>query len=191
MREKLRKFSFKMTGVAMIGSIPEYNGFYDDWNVYQERLEQFFEVNDIPETKRTALLISVIGSDSYKTLRDMCHPVLPKSRTFEELCELLRKQYSPQVAVFRERTTFYNARQEQEETVTMWYGRLKKLSVDCRFGENLEAILLDKFVTGLRSGMIMDRLCEENEGLTLEMALELAVNKECALKSGAAGAAGI
>ncbi|XP_058053524.1 uncharacterized protein LOC131205446 [Anopheles bellator] len=180
-----------MVGQAMVGSIPEFDGFADDWAVYQERLEQFFEVNDIPETKRTALLISVVGTDSYKTLRDLCHPVLPKNRTFEELCELLRKQYSPQVAVFRERTTFYNSRQEPGENVTQWYGRLKKLSVDCRFGENLEAILLDKFVTGLRSGMIMDRLCEENEALTLEIALELAVNKECALKSEVAGAGGL
>lgn len=167
----------------MIGSIPEFNGSVDDWNVYQERLEQFFEVNDIAAQKQVALLISVIGADSYKTLRDLCHPVLPKNKTFEELCNLLRKQYSPQVAVFRERTNFYNARQEGYENVTQWFGRLKKLSVDCKFGENLESILVDKFVTGLRTGQILDRLCEENESLTLEQALELAVNKECALNA--------
>ncbi|XP_053688497.1 uncharacterized protein LOC128737803 [Sabethes cyaneus] len=165
----------------MIGSIPEFNGSVDDWNVYQERLEQFFEVNEIADNKRVALLISVIGGDSYKTLRDLCNPVLPKNKTFDELCTLLRKQYTPQVAIFRERTNFYNARQEDYENVTQWFGRLKKLSVDCKFGENLEAILLDKFVTGLRTGQIMDRLCEENESLTLEHALELAVNKECAI----------
>lgn len=167
----------------MIGSIPEFNGSVDDWNVYQERLEQFFEVNDIAAQKQVALLISVIGADSYKTLRDLCHPVLPKNKTFDELCNLLRKQYSPQVAVFRERTSFYNARQEGYENVTQWFGRLKKLSVDCKFGENLESILVDKFVTGLRTGQILDRLCEENESLTLETALELAVNKECALNA--------
>lgn len=167
----------------MIGSIPEFNGSVDDWNVYHERLEQFFEVNDIPEEKQVALLISVIGGDSYKTLRDLCNPVLPKNKTFEELSELLRKQYTPQVAIFRERTNFYNCRQEAHENVTQWYGRLKKLSVDCKFGENLEAILLDKFVTGLRSGQVLDRLCEENESLSLEQALELAVNKECSISS--------
>lgn len=172
-----------MAGQNLIGSIPEFYGSVDDWNVYQERLEQFFEVNDIPDAKRVALLISVIGGESYKTVRDLCHPVLPKNKTFDELCTLLRKQYTPQVAIFRERTNFYNSRQEPHENVTQWYGRLKKLSVDCKFGENLEAILLDKFVTGLRSGQIMDRLCEENESLKLEQALELAVNKECAVNT--------
>jgi hypothetical protein len=66
--------------------------------------------------------------------------------------------------------------------VITYYGRLKKLSVDCKFGEFLEAVLLDKFVTGLRPGQVLDRLCEENESLTLQQAVDIAINKECALK---------
>lgn len=165
-----------------IGTIPEFIVNCDDWNVYYERLEQFFEVNEIADEKRSAFLISCIGSYAYKSLRDLCHPTLPKDRPFEELCELLRKQFSPQVAIFRERTHFYNATQNVGENVTQWYGRLKKLSVDCKFGSNLEAVLLDKFITGLRPGQVLDRLCEENETLKLEQALDIAVNKECAVR---------
>lgn len=169
----------------MIGSISEYNNEVDDWNVYYERLEQFFEVNEVPEEKRSAFLISVIGADAYKSLRDLCHPTLPKDKPFEDLCELLRKQFSPQIAIFRERVKFYNARQEGYENVTQWYGRLKRLSVDCKFCGNLEAVLLDKFITGLRPGQVLDRLCEESETLKLEQALDIAVNKECAAKENA------
>uniref|UniRef100_A0A453Z3N7 Retrotrans_gag domain-containing protein n=1 Tax=Anopheles quadriannulatus TaxID=34691 RepID=A0A453Z3N7_ANOQN len=171
-----------MAAGQLIGTIPEFIVNCDDWNVYYERLEQFFEVNEIVPEKRSAFLISCIGSQAYKSLRDLCHPSLPKDRPFEELCELLRKQFSPQVAIFRERTHFYNATQSVGENVTQWYGRLKKLSVDCKFGSNLEAILLDKFITGLRPGQVLDRLCEENETLKLEQALDIAVNKECAVK---------
>lgn len=172
-----------MAAGQLIGTIPEFFVNIDDWNVYYERLEQFFEVNEIPAEKRSAFLISCIGSLAYKSLRDLCHPSLPKDRPFEELCELLRKQYSPQVAIFRERTHFYNATQNAVgENVTQWYGRLKMLSVDCKFGSNLEAILLDKFITGLRPGQVLDRLCEENETLKLEQALDIAVNKECAVR---------
>lgn len=169
---------------TMIGSIPEFVANLDDWNVYEERLEQFFEVNDITDEKKTAFLISVIGGNSYKSLRDLCHPILPKSKTYEELCELLRKQYCPQIAIFRERANFYNAKQLPGENVTSWYGRIKTLSVNCKFGETLESILLDKFITGLRSGVIIDRLCEENEGLTLQQAVDIAVNKESAVVDG-------
>ncbi|XP_052861106.1 uncharacterized protein LOC128268125 [Anopheles cruzii] len=174
-----------MAASQLVGSIPEFVSELDDWNVYYERLEQFFEVNEIVSEKRTAFLISCIGSQAYKSLRDLCHPALPKDRPFDDLCELLRKQFSPQVAIFRERTHFYNATQSIGENVTQWYGRLKKLSVDCKFGNNLEAVLLDKFITGLRPGQVLDRLCEENESLRLEQALDIAVNKECAVKESA------
>lgn len=169
----------------MIGSIAEYNSSLDDWNVYYERLEQFFEVNDVPDEKRSAFLISVIGSEAYKSLRDLCHPELPKDKPFGDLCELLRKQFSPQISIYRERVKFYNTRQEPYENVTQWYGKLKRLSVDCKFVGNLESVLLDKFITGLRPGQVLDRLCEENETLKLEQALDIAVNKECAAKENA------
>lgn len=166
---------------GLIGNIPEFYCGSDDWNVYSERLDQYFEVNDIPDTKRSALLISVVGNEAYKTLRDLCHPDLPKNKPFEELCILLQKQYSPQVSIYRERIKFYKAKQESYENVSQWYGRVKTLSIDCKFGENLDTVLMDRFVSGLRNPMILDRICEEDETLTLAKAVELAVNKESAV----------
>lgn len=183
---------------GLIGNIPEFYCGSDDWNVYSERLEQYFEVNDIPAEKRSALLISVVGNEAYKTLRDLCHPSLPKEKPFEELCLLLHKQYAPQVSLYRERIKFYRAAQEAYENVPQWYARVKTLSVDCKFGENLEAILLDRFVSGLKNALVLDRICEEDETLTLAKAIELAVNKESAIATspsngggGGGGAGGV
>lgn len=166
---------------GLIGNIPEFSCGFDDWNVYSERLDQYFEVNDIPNEKRSALLISVVGNEAYKTLRDLCHPALPKDKEFEELCQLLHKQYSPQVSIFRERIKFYKAQQETYENVSQWYARVKTMSIDCKFGENLETILMDRFVSGLRNPLVLDRICEEDENLILAKAVELAVNKESAV----------
>lgn len=171
--------------MALIGNVPEFKSGKDDWSVYSERLEQFFEINDIPEEKRNAFLISSVGADTYKTIRDLCHPILPKDKTFEELCDLMKKQFTTQVAIYRERNQFYNARQFATETVTNWFARIKKLSIDCRFGGDLESILLDRFISGLKSSPILDRLCEENETLKLEDAVAIATNKESSLKDSA------
>ena len=171
-----------MSAQGIIGSIPIFNQGCDDWKTYEEILDQFFIVNNVEDEKKSAFLISCIGSDTYKTLRDLCHPVLPKDKPFSQLSEILRKQFSPQVAIFRERTNFYNSKQSPAENVTSWYGRLKRLSVDCKFGDNLESILVDKFITGLRPGQVLDRLCEENETMTLQQAVDIASNKECSLK---------
>lgn len=171
-----------MASQGIIGQLQPFNIGETDWNTYEEILEQFFVVNNVENEKKPAFLISSIGQESYKTLRDLSHPIPPKDRTYEELSELLRKQFTPQVSVFRERANFYKASQMPGENATSWYGRIKKLSVDCRFADNLESILLDKFVTGLRVGQVLDRLCEENETLTLRSAVDIAINKECSLK---------
>lgn len=166
----------------IVGTIPNFNQYSDNFDTYAEILDQFFIVNNVEDDKKSAFLISCIGAETYTTLRDLCHPFLPKQKTFEELAELLRKQFSPQIAIFRERINFHDAKQLPGENIITFYGRLKKLSVDCKFGEHLESVLLDKFVTGLRPGQVLDRLCEENESLTLQQAVDIAINKECALK---------
>lgn len=164
--------------MALIGELPVFYSGSSDWQVYTERLEQFFDVNDIAEDKKKALLLTSIGEDTYKTLRDVCHPVLPKNKTYNELIELLNKQYVVRTSVFRERVKFYTAKQYANEPISQWFARIKKLSVDCKFGNQFEAVLLDRFISGLRATPILDRLCEEEDTLTLQQAVEIATNKE-------------
>lgn len=169
--------------MAMIGDLPRFNSQFDDWQVFTERLEQFFEINDVVEEKKKAILITSIGDDIYKTLRDVCHPTLPKNKTFDELCQLLNKQFVKKTSVFRERVSFYNTKQMKDESIANWFARIKKLSVDCRFGDRFNDILLDRFISGLRSPVILERLCEEDEDkLTLQSAVEIAITKESAVK---------
>ena len=76
-----------------MGIIPEYDGDTDDWSVYQEILEEYFKANGVPDSNKISVLISVIGPDTYRLLRDLCHPDSPKSKSYAELCELLAKQF--------------------------------------------------------------------------------------------------
>lgn len=169
--------------MALIGDLPRFHGEYDDWLVFTERLEQFFEINDVVEEKKKAILITSISDQIYKTLKDLCFPVLPKEKTFNELCELLNKQYTIKTSVIRERYAFYNSKQMPGESIANWFARIKKLSIDCKFGERFDAILLDRFLSGLRPSPIFDRLCEEDEDkLTVQSAYEIAINKEISIK---------
>lgn len=169
--------------MALIGEIPKFYSYSDDWQVFTERLEQFFEINDVAEEKKRAILLTSISDDVYKTLRDVCHPLLPKQKTFDELCELLNKQFVKKTSVFRERVTFYNAKQMKDESISSWFARIKKLSVDCKFGDRFDDILLDRFISGLKSNALLERLCEEDEDkLTLQSAVEIAIVKESAIK---------
>ncbi|XP_065089187.1 uncharacterized protein LOC135710514 [Ochlerotatus camptorhynchus] len=170
------------TQAQFVGIIPEYDGDTDDWSIYQEILEEYFKANGVPDRNKVSVLISVIGADTYRLLRDLCHPDSPKDKSYVELCAMLAKQFLPEITIFRERSKFYRAEQQRGEDVKTWYARLKNLSVNCKFGEHLEPLLLDKFIVGLVSGPVQDRLCEESEKLTLKEALDLAANRESAIQ---------
>ncbi|KAJ8914171.1 hypothetical protein NQ315_016250 [Exocentrus adspersus] len=141
-------------------SVPKFLEFSyesDDWEIYLERLDQHFTANNIGDEKiKTAILLSSIGQESYKLLRDLCIPDLPKTKAFEELCTLLNKQFGVHMSVWRERRKFHQLKQT-DETITEWYAKIHSFSVHCKFGNNLNVFLKDKFVTGLTQGRVLNR----------------------------------
>ncbi|XP_058810503.1 uncharacterized protein K02A2.6-like [Phymastichus coffea] len=62
-----------MAGKGYIGSIVEYD-LSEDWELWQERLEQFFTANDVEEEKKVPLLITFLGNKGYALLRELCTP---------------------------------------------------------------------------------------------------------------------
>ena len=169
--------------MSTIGELPTFCEKFYDWQMHAGRLEQFFEANEISEENKTTLLIISICEHAYKTLRAICHPLLPKEKTCEELIELLHNHYVVRTLVFRERVKFYTAKQYATESISKWFVRIMKLSADCKLGNNFDAVLLDRFISGLRPSPILDRLCEEEDTLTFKQAVEIAVNKESSLKA--------
>ena len=174
--------------MALIGSIHNFNPRGENWILYEEQLEQFFQVNNITDVaatetapaqnKRVAALLSLIGPDTYKMLRDLCTPQMPKDKTYDELCTLLRKQFSPTTCTYRERIEFYDARQEENETINEWYARIHKLGINCDFRQQLNHVLKDKFICSMKKNTIRERLCEEKPEQTLEKLVEIALNRE-------------
>lgn len=122
----------------MLGQLP-YFGL--ECSVYTEKLKQYFEVNNVDAKKRKALLLSSsLDETVYKTLRDLCQPQQPKDKTYEELIQLLSNQYVVRTSIYRERVAFYTDKQERNETIAAWYARLKKLSMNCKFGEHCDNV---------------------------------------------------
>ena len=94
---------------ALIGTIGFYEPSLETFTAYLERLEQFFIANDIgqcaadateavkkaADKKQVAVIISVMGSKTYNTLRDLCSPTAPKDKSFAEICQLLKTYYKP------------------------------------------------------------------------------------------------
>ena len=86
---------------ALLGRIDQFDPEQEQWPqyAYVERLEQFFEANDITgdgkAAKRHATFLSVIGPAPYQLLRSLLSPTKPTEKTFEELVAVLSGHYSP------------------------------------------------------------------------------------------------
>lgn len=89
-----------------IGSVSEYKP-GEDWKLWEERLEQYFEANYIDDHKRVPVLLTLLGSEAYKTIRDLCDLDLPKSKTYEELCGLMANRSSGRRKVRKDRSAAY------------------------------------------------------------------------------------
>ena len=165
---------------STIGSLSEFR-IGEDWEIYETRLTQYFIANDVPEEKMVATLITLIGSDAFKILNDLCDPIPPYNKTFKELCGILKKQFAPKIAIYKERLEFYNLTQGENESVNQWFARVKSKAVNCKFGTILNEILKDRFVTGLRRGQILDRVCEADHTTELETLVDIAQKKEAAV----------
>ncbi|XP_046406612.1 uncharacterized protein LOC124171478 [Ischnura elegans] len=76
----------------MIGHVSEFNPAKEEFNSYVERLDQFFIVNDVEETKKVPLFITLIGPETYSVLKHLLDPVTPQdSRDILQICDTSAK----------------------------------------------------------------------------------------------------
>ena len=73
---------------------------------YLERVELFFEANEVADGKRVLILLSNIGAKTYGLLRSLTAPKAPKESSFKELSELLKAHFEPAPIVIAERYRF-------------------------------------------------------------------------------------
>lgn len=160
---------------------------------YEDRVKQFFVINEVENNKKTPLFITIAGPDIYEVLKSLTHPELPSKKSFDEIIILLTEHYTPKINKRAERFKFHKAKQEVGESINEFIVRLKQLIQTCRFsdfldGENTERIpvykskildenLTDRFIIGLSNDKIQQSLLND-ESLSFDKCCEKALNME-------------
>ena len=86
-----------MMASSVIGTLLEFNPEKQDIASYLETVELFFEANDIAEEKKVAVFLTAVGQTTYKILRHLSTPKLPREKSFDEIVTLFKQhfQHSP------------------------------------------------------------------------------------------------
>ena len=167
------------TATVTYGTMREYDPDTESISAYLERLQLYFESNDIANAKKVSVLLTVIGPKVYGLLRGLMAPALPKEKSLKDLEKALKEHYEPQPLVIAERFHFYKRAQSTGESLADYLAELRRLARMCDFGAFLNEALRDRFVVGMKSESIQKRLLSEAK-LTLPKALEIAQGMETA-----------
>ena len=77
---------------AVFGQIADFGKSKEEWLLYAERLEQYFAANGVDDAARQrAILLSVIGARTYRTLQSLVAPLKPKVKSVNEILQTLTK----------------------------------------------------------------------------------------------------
>jgi hypothetical protein len=138
--------------------IDEFDNATEGWKQYKRRFENWFHLSERAADKKARSLLDCIGKDRYGEVSDLCLPQDPEEKNYQELCLIMKSHYVRATTQIGERTTFGRRDQQEGESINSYIIALKKLAVTCDFGENLEGQLRDRFVAGIRSDRLKERL---------------------------------
>lgn len=156
-------------------TIAEFNPIEAKWTIWKERLDiHFSEIECTEDQSKRSILLKSIGSTAYELLSNLCDPVQPIKKSYDDLIKILDEHYTPPTIIYHERQIFHDATRNENESVSVWYARIKKLALQCKYKTELEIMVKDKFITQLPE-KIFSRICEEDEKLPLQDALKKAL----------------
>lgn len=134
----------------------------ETFKCYKERLENFFMLKLDPTSRhdnqlKARILINSIGSKHYQLLSSLTAPVLPSTKNYSELIELLENHLCPAPNVYTEQHKFLCRIQNPEESIADFIAALRKLTITCQFicenencrKPNANQFLRAQFIRGL------------------------------------------
>ena len=76
-----------------IGKKESFYETQEKWEIYVQRVEQFFLANNIEEDPQVPTLLSLIGSKTYTLLRDLLSPDNPAKKSFQKIVTMALQQH--------------------------------------------------------------------------------------------------
>lgn len=169
---------------SYLGTVEPYQD-SDEWTSWVERLELYFDANDIEDAKkRVSILLTNVGAKWYTLIKNLSAPTPPKEKTSAEIVNLVNNHVQPAPSVIAERYKFKKCVQEENENINQFCAKLKAAARYCEFAGELNDHLRNQFVWGVANETIKKKLLSEKQ-LTYEKAVQIADATEIVIKDAA------
>ncbi|KAK6178640.1 hypothetical protein SNE40_011170 [Patella caerulea] len=127
--------------VASFRKVEPFSEECDDFQLYVEKLEQYFLANDIEgEEEMKSVFLSNIGAKTYKLSRNLVSPTKLADKSYDSLFEALMNHYSPRPSEIVQRAKFNTRVRHEGESIANYVADLRQVSNDCNFGPTLDIV---------------------------------------------------
>lgn len=164
-----------------------FNETEENFKSYQQRLENYFKLMEVPDSKKPLMLIDGLGSKHYQMLSDLTSPVVPNTKSYDVLIDILEDLLCPNE--IKKQNNFGLLKQAENQSVSEFAGELKKKAPPCNFvcdscnKSTLNTHLRLQFIAGLKDSEVRKKLMDEKETafekvVDLANCLESSLNKK-------------
>lgn len=127
--------------MPMHGTISEFDPSVEDWSTYVERVNLYLAANDIVDAdKKRAVLLSVCGAKTYRTIRDLLAPDKPTDLGFSDIVKKVQEHYNPPPVVTVQRFKFNSRSRQPGESVAKFVAALRHLAIYCEYGDRKSVV---------------------------------------------------
>lgn len=165
--------------MATLGNLEEFDTSNPaSWTAYKERIKFYLEANNITtEERKRAVFLSICGNATFQLTRTLVAPNELADTAFTRMIQLLDEHFNPKPSEIVQRFLFHKREQKTGEGISTYIAELRKLAEHCNFGTQLETMLRDRIVCGLRDENVQRRLLSETN-LTFKSAFEMVLAAE-------------
>lgn len=125
-------------GIGHVGRIKKFDSTKESIGTYIKRLQLYFSVNNIPETKRGSMLLLLVGAKVYETLTNLVMLKTPEELSFREIETELRRYFEPVKLQIVLRFQFFKRDHHECESIAEYAKELKKNGNFVQFWEFLD-----------------------------------------------------
>ena len=151
----------------------------EDWRIWKQSFEFYAKATDL-YTKdgevQVATFMSVLGYEAINIYNSFVLSDDDK-KDLKAIITHFDEYFLPQRNIIYERFIFNSANQKETESIEEYVTKLKNLANSCEFGILKEDLIRDRFVIGLNSDSIREKLLLEPK-LMLKDAIEVAKSHE-------------
>lgn len=168
-----RTLSTLQQSTAQVCTFAPYNEAEETFEIDLQRFENYITILDLKreeaETKKTQIFLNTIMVKMFQLLTNLTTPALPKTKTYNELVELLKNHLHPKPNAVVEQNRFVLRIQKEDESIVEYVAELQKLSKTCMFEcphckkSIAETHLVTQFIRGVHDRDIRERLLQESE----------------------------